>query len=237
MKIDVIAFDADDTLWINEPRFQEAGKKLRQVLAPYASEDAVSEYLHQVEIRNLGVYGYGVKGFLVSMLEAAVEISHEQVKGHEIAEILRVGRQMLEEPIRLFDHVEETLDILSKQRKLMIITKGDLVEQEARIARSGLAKYFDYVEIVSEKTEDTYRQILEKYTILPWRFMMIGNSLRSDILPVVALGSQAIYIHYEGTWAYENVLPEGLRTDAFEQLDHIGLVPEYIKKLENADAS
>jgi putative hydrolase of the HAD superfamily len=193
--------------------------------------------LHQVEIRNLGVYGYGVKGYLVSMLETAVEISNEQVTGREVTEILRVGRQMLEESIRLFDHVEETLEILAKRKKLMVITKGDLVEQEARIARSGLAKYFDYIEIVSEKTEETYRQILEKYTILPWRFVMVGNSLRSDILPVVALGAHAVYIHYEGTWAYENTQIEGMKPGAFEQLDHIGLIPEYIETLEQTKTS
>ncbi len=231
MKIDVIAFDADDTLWINEPRYQEAGKKFQDVLAPYANGNAVAEHLHRVEIRNLGVYGYGVKGYLVSLLEAAVEISNEQVKGAEIAEILRLGRQMLEEPIDLFEHVETTLETLAKQTELMVITKGDLVEQEARIARSGLAKYFDYVEIVSEKTTETYRQILEKYTILPWRFMMVGNSLRSDILPVVALGAHAVYIHYEGTWAYENVLPDGVSADNFVRLEHIGLVPEYLEKM------
>ena len=119
----------------------------------------------------------------------------------------------------------------------MVITKGDLVEQEARIARSGLAKYFDYIEIVSEKTENTYRQILEKYTILPWRFMMVGNSLRSDILPVVSLGAHAVYIHYEGTWAYENTQIEGMKPGAFEQLEHIGLIPEYIEKLEQTSVS
>jgi len=232
MKIDVVAFDADDTLWINEPRYQEASKTLQELLAPYANKEEVTEHLHRAEIRNLGVYGYGVKGYLISMLEAAVEISDEKINGSEIAEILTLGRQMLEEPVHVFDHVEATLERLSEQTELMVITKGDLVEQEARIAKSGLAKYVDYVEIVSEKTEDTYRRILETYTILPWRFLMVGNSLRSDILPVVALGGRAVYIHYEGTWAYENTLPDGITADAFEQLDHIGLVPEYLETLE-----
>lgn len=231
MNIDVVAFDADDTLWVNEPRFQDAGQRLRELLAPYADHEAIVEQLHQAEIRNLGVYGYGVKGYLISMLEAAVEISDERVTGAEIAEILALGRRMLEEPISLFEHVERTLETLSSQTEIMVITKGDLVEQEARLAKSGLLKYVDYVEIVSEKTTDTYRQILEKYTLLPWRFLMVGNSLRSDILPVVALGAHAVYIHYEGTWAYENTLPEGMSADDFVQLDHIGLVPEYLQRL------
>jgi putative hydrolase of the HAD superfamily len=232
MMIDLIAFDADDTLWINEPRYIAAEAKLREFLAAYAPDEVISQCLHETEVRNLGILGYGVKGYIISMLETAVQVSNEQVTGAEIAQILQVGRQMLEAPIQLFDHVEETLATLAKTRDLMVITKGDLVEQEDRIERSGLTKYFRYVEIVSEKTEATYRDILQKDSIRPERFIMVGNSMRSDILPVVALGGHAVYIHYENTWQYENTHAHQVDHGSYEQIDHIGLLPELIEKIE-----
>jgi putative hydrolase of the HAD superfamily len=231
--IDLIAFDADDTLWINEPRYIAAEAKLREFLAPYAADEVISQRLHETEVRNLGILGYGVKGYIISMIETAIEVSNEQVTGTEIAQILQVGRQMLEAPVQLFDHVEETVAALAKTRDLMVITKGDLVEQEDRIKRSGLTQYFRYIEIVSEKTEDTYREILRKYTIQPEHFIMVGNSMRSDILPVVALGGQAVYIHYEDTWQYENAHAHRMEYGSYEQIDHIGLLPELIKKIES----
>lgn len=232
MRFDIVAFDADDTLWINEPRYLDAEAKLRHVLSAYALSDEISLYLHQTEIRNLGVFGYGVKGYIISMLETALEISGKRVTGTEIAEILKIGKNMLEAPVQLFDHVEATLEQLSKTKDLMMITKGDLVEQEDRIQRSGLAKYFRYIEIVSEKTETTYQNILQKYQVRPEQFIMVGNSLRSDILPVVALGALAIYIHYENTWQHEHVHPHEAGHAAYEQIDHIGLLPELIEMLE-----
>ena len=232
MKIDIIAFDADDTLWINEPRYLDAEAKLRDVLASYALDDEISNHLHQTEIRNLGVFGYGVKGYIISMLDTAIEISQQRVTGAEIAKILQIGRNMLEAPVELFEHVEETLKQLAKTKDLMVITKGDLVEQEDRIQRSGLAKYFRYIEIVSGKTEATYQGILQKYQFQPERFMMVGNSLRSDILPVLALGAHAVYIHYENTWQHEKLHPHEVGHVVYEQIDHIGLLPELIEVLE-----
>jgi putative hydrolase of the HAD superfamily len=233
MIVDLIAFDADDTLWINEPRYISAEAKLREFLAPYASGDSISQSLHETEVRNLGILGYGVKGYIISMIETAIEVSNERASGAEIAQILQVGRQMLEAPVHLFDHVEETLAALAKTRNLMVITKGELVEQEDRIKRSGLAQYFQYIEIVSEKTEDTYREILQKYRIEPEHFIMVGNSMRSDILPVVALGARAVYIHYEETWQYENAHTHQVEHDSYEQIDHIGLLPELVEKMES----
>lgn len=233
--IDLIAFDADDTLWINEPRYIAAEAKLRKLSAPYAPGEVVSRCLHETEIRNLGVLGYGVKGYIISMLETAIQVSDKRITGTEIAQILQIGRQMLESPVQLFDHVEQTLAALAKTRDLMVITKGDLVEQEDRIKRSGLATYFRYVEIVSEKTEETYRDILQKYSIQPERFIMVGNSMRSDILPVVALGAHAVYIHYENTWQYENTHAHQVEHGSYEQIEHIGLLPELLEKFESRE--
>lgn len=232
MQFDLIAFDADDTLWLNEPRYKEAEAELQAILAPYASAEIVADYLHQTEVRNLKTVGYGVKGYLIAMLETAVAVSQQRVTGAEIEQILQVGRHMLNAPVPLFSHTEATLAELSQIKPLIIITKGDLVEQQARVARSGIAQYFQAVEIVSDKTEMAYQDLLVKYHVSPERFLMVGNSLRSDILPVVAIGGHAVYIHYEGTWQHEKTLPYALPPDAYQQIEHIGLLPDLIRNLE-----
>ena len=231
--IDLIAFDADDTLWINEPRYKSAEAKFRSLLELYAPGDVVSQCLHETELRNLKILGYGVKGYIISMIETAIEVTNKKISGTEIAEIVRMGKQMMEAPIQLFEHVEKTLAKLSKTKNLVMITKGDLVEQEDRIARSGIAQYFRHIEIVSEKTEETYRNLLRKYNVEPKHFMMVGNSMRSDILPVVALGACAVYIHYEDTWQYENAHAHHVEHGSYEQIDHIGLFPELVERIES----
>ncbi len=233
MTIDLIAFDADDTLWVNEPRYKTAEAKLRSLLEPYAPGDVVSQHLHKIDVGNLKVFGYGVKGYIISMIETAIEVTNGKISGAEISEIIHEGRRMIETPIHLFDYVEETLVRLSKIKNLMMITKGDLLEQEDRIARSGLTKYFSHIEIVSEKTENMYRNLLQKYNIVPEYFMMVGNSMKSDILPIVALGAHAVYIHYDGTWSHEIIHMNNTEHNSYDQIAHIGLLPELVEKIES----
>jgi len=232
MKLDVIAFDADDTLWVNEPRYIAAEARLRELLSPYADGEAVAHDLHATEIRNLTSFGYGVKAYTFSMIETAIALSNGHISGTEIDGILQVGRRMMQAPVEVFEHVEPTLAKLSPQRDLMILTKGDLVEQGDRIARSGLAKYFRYIEIVREKTVESYRGLLQQRRIDPQRFLMVGNSMKSDILPVLELGAYAVYIHYDGTWEHEKAqIPDRLPT-TYKEIKHIGVLPDLIETIE-----
>lgn len=235
MPIDVIAFDADDTLWVNEPRFIAVRAKLSTMLAPYASAERIAQLLHDIDVRNIATYGYGRKAFILSMLEAAIEASECRISTEEIRDILQEGKRMLTSPIELYEHVPETLRLLADKKTLMLITKGDLFEQEVRIQRSGVMEFFTYIEVVSEKSEETYRNLLKKYQIAPERFLMIGNSLKSDILPVIAIGGRAVYIHCADTWVHEHV--EDADHTTFESIEHIGLLPDLLARLGQEHAS
>jgi len=230
MPIDVIAFDADDTLWVNEPRFIAVRAKLSTMLAPYASPERIAHLLHEIDVRNIATYGYGRKAFILSMLEAAIEASDCQIAARDLNDILLDGKRMLTAPIELYEHVTETLRVLAGRKTLMLITKGDLFEQEVRIQRSGLAEFFTYIDVVSEKSEETYKNLLANYRISPERFVMVGNSLKSDILPVVAIGGRAVYIHCPDTWIHEHV--EDVDQRAFESIEHIGLLPALLERLD-----
>jgi len=203
--IELLAFDADDTLWANEPRYREGERLLARILADYCSADDVERQLYQTEIVNLDVFGYGVKAFTLSLVETALRLSDGRVSSHGLAELLAHGKEMIHGPIELFDDVESTLRTLSARYPLALITKGDLFEQTVRIRRSGLGSFFRHVEVVSVKTQDTYRALLDRWNVAPDRFAMVGNSLRSDVLPVTALGGRGIYIPYDLTWAHEDV--------------------------------
>jgi putative hydrolase of the HAD superfamily len=228
---DLIAFDADDTLWHNESLYHEAINKFQALLAPYQSAEQVEQRLRQIELDNLGYYGYGIKGFALSLVEAAVEISEGRIQGEQLRQVIDITKGMLCAKVRLFEHAEETVASLANSYPLMLITKGDLFEQEAKIARSGLKAYFPHIQIVSDKTRDSYAAILARHHVAPGRFLMVGNSLRSDILPVVALGGMAVYIPNHLTWAHENVpVPDGERGKYIE-LEHLGLLPALIAKL------
>lgn len=222
---DLIAFDADDTLWHNETLFRLTQQQYRELLTPYLQRPWNDDVLYHTEMRNLQHFGYGIKGFILSMIETAVEMTDGQVPGHVIQQIIDMGKKMRAAPVELLDHVAEVIPALAETCALMLLTKGDLLDQESKVARSGLAEYFRYVEIVSDKTPAIYRMLLAKYGLAPQRFLMIGNSLRSDVVPVVESGGMAIHIPYHTTWAHEHVeeLPAGI-----VQLDHIGLLPEWI---------
>ncbi len=203
--IDLLAFDADDTLWINEPRYHAGEHKLARVLADFLTAEQVHDELYATEIRNLEVYGYGVKAYTLSLLETALRCSDGRVPAAGVAELLDHGKEMMQGPIELFDGVEETLATLAERHPLALITKGDMFEQTVRIERSGLARYFRHVEVVGTKNEDVYRRLLDRWGIAADRFVMVGNSLKSDVLPVTALGGRGIFIPYALTWAHEDV--------------------------------
>lgn len=230
---DLIAFDADDTLWHNEKLYSMTQDKFKRLLSIYHQAEWVEQKLYEAEIRNLPYFGYGPKGFTLSMIETAIELTEGRIQGREIQEIIDFVKEMLRAEVQLLEHAEETVAKLSASHKLMIITKGDLFDQETKIARSGLAPYFKFIEIVSEKTRDSYEALLAKHKIEPQRFLMIGNSLKSDILPVVALGGQAIYIPHHLTWAHETITDQEVNPGAYYQLDHLGLLPALVETLNN----
>ncbi len=231
---DVIAFDADDTLWHSESLYAAAQEEYRRLLAPYAEAEAIDQILHQTELQNLAVYGYGVKGFALSMIEAALELSQRQITGLEVQRVLDLAKQMLSTDVELIEGVAEVIAMLAQSHSLMLITKGDLAHQEAKIEQSGLKAYFRSIEIVTDKTPQSYAALLARHHIEPARFIMIGNSLRSDILPVLDIGGQAVHVPYAITWAHEHVDVSPTQQGRYHELEHIGQLPELIKQLDGA---
>ncbi len=226
----VIAFDADDTLWVNEPIFTEAQERCKAVLEPYVKAEVLETQLYQTEIRNLKLFGYGIKGFMLSMIETAIELSEGKVSGAEIQQLIDLGKEMLQHPVQLLPNVAETIEQLGQTYELMIVTKGDLFDQESKIARSGIADYFSKVEIVSEKDEKNYASILKRNQINPDEFMMVGNSLKSDILPVCKIGARAVHIPFHITWAHETVELHHVEGISYQELADISLLPALLKE-------
>ena len=197
-----VAFDADDTLWHNEDLFQEVHQEFAELLAPWADPAIVDDRLHEVQMANLPRFGYGVKAFTLSLIEAAIGISGGEVDAARISAILDYAKRLMDRPVELIDGVEEVLDALGHHR-LMVITKGDVHDQLAKLAASGLAERFWRVEVVANKDADVYGELLERHGIDPSRFVMVGNSMRSDVLPVLELGAAAVHVPYHMTWRYE----------------------------------
>lgn len=206
-QIKVIAFDADDTLWVNEPYFQEIEKRYTQLLKSYGTSEEISAALFKTEMKNLKTLGYGAKAFTISMVETALEVSNQMISAGDIRQIVDLGKSLLEIPIELLPQVKETLKILKEKGnyKLVVATKGDLLDQENKLERSGLAPYFDHIEVMSDKTEKEYLRLLKILQIKPSEFLMIGNSLKSDIQPVLALGGYGVHIPFEVMWQHEVV--------------------------------
>lgn len=203
--IQVIGFDADDTLWINETYFLETEQKLRLLLAPYVDGETVTAELFKTESRNMPLYGYGVKAYILSVMETAIRITDGKVPASVLEQILLLGKEQLSKPVELLDGVEETLNALVGRYRLIVVTKGDLLDQEQKLRRSGIEHLFHHVEIMSDKTDREYRSLLKHLDIRPEEFLMIGNSVRSDILPPLNLGSYAVHVPYATTWAHEQV--------------------------------
>jgi putative hydrolase of the HAD superfamily len=234
---ELIAFDADDTLWHNETLYTMTQERFKQLLADYHDGEIVDQELYETEMRNLARYGYGIKAFTLSMIETAIELTDGRIGGTEIRRIIDFAHQMLSAPVRPMDGIEEVLNTLSNKYPLMIITKGDLFDQETKIARSGLGDYFQHVEIVSNKRPETYEALLDKYGTPAGRFLMVGNSLPSDILPVVAIGGQGVYIPYHTTWAHEVVNEDGLsRDNTYVELEDVRQLPQLLESWRHPES-
>ena len=205
MILKVIAFDADDTLFINEPYFQETEQKFCSLLSDYLSQQGLSQELFRVEIQNLDLYGYGIKGYTLSMIEAAMNISNKTIPIEIIEKISQYGKELLQKPIELLDGVEETLKALHGKYKLIVATKGDLKDQQRKLHDSGLGPYFHHIEVMADKQELNYEKLLKRLEINADEFFMIGNSLKSDVLPVLAIGGHAVHIPFHTTWEHEKV--------------------------------
>lgn len=203
-QIKVIGFDADDTLWVNEPFFQAVEKQFCVILKPYLEKEEASTALFNTEIKNLDIYGYGAKGFLLAMIETALKATKGKITSAELIRIMEAGKSLLKMPIQLLEGVEDVLQALKDRYRLIMVTKGDLLDQERKLQNSGLAGYFHHIEIMSDKQEHNYLKLLAHLDIQPHEFLMVGNSVKSDVLPVINIGSKAIHIPYVVTWQHEN---------------------------------
>jgi len=206
--IKTIAFDADDTLWVNETYFRETEERFASLLESYETKNKVDQELFKKEMLNLPVYGYGIKGFMLSMIELALELSNGSVSSKVLQEILMMGKEMIAHPVELLPHIKEVLESLSKKYRLIVLTKGDLLDQERKLESSGLSKYFHHVEVMSDKTPEKYKDLLDHLQIKISEFLMVGNSLKSDVLPLIEIGAQAVHIPFHTTWTHEEVSRE-----------------------------
>jgi putative hydrolase of the HAD superfamily len=225
----VIAFDADDTLFVNEPYFQEVEQKFCELMSDYLSHQGLSQELFKTEIENLPLYGYGIKGYILSMIEAAMKISNNTISLEIIEKIIEYGKELLQKPIELLDGVEETLKSLHGKYKLVVATKGDLKDQQSKLHRSGLGAYFHHIEVMSDKQEIDYHKLVKRLDIQPEEFFMIGNSLKSDVLPVLAIGGYAVHIPFHTTWDHEKI-DHKVEHPNFKTLDKITDVLEILVK-------
>ncbi len=227
----LVAFDGDDTLWHNEPLFWASTRRFQELLAPYADPQALAQRLEAAEIANLSLFGYGIKGFVLSMIETAIAVSDGAVPASVIHELVERGKHMLAHPVHLLDGAAQAVAAVKDMGpRLVLITKGDLFDQESKLARSGLGDLFDAVEIVSAKDRDTYARLFARHGGGAARAVMVGNSVRSDILPVLAAGGFAIRTPYPNTWSHELADPP-VDHPRFHAVDGIAQVPELIRNL------
>jgi putative hydrolase of the HAD superfamily len=221
----LIGFDADDTLWHNETIFARVHERYRALLASHHDAATVDRTLLATEKRNLELYGYGVKAYTLCAVEAAIELTAGKISAAEIRELLELGREMLEHPVELLEGVADTLAALTGRHRLVVITKGDLRDQQRKLAKSGLAAHFHAIEVVAEKDEATYAALLRRHGVTPERFLMIGNSVKSDILPVLSLGGAGIHVPYHLHWALDHAEPPPALPGRFFAVEHIRAVP------------
>lgn len=225
--VKVIGFDADDTLWVNETYFRDTEEKFAQLLEGYETKNKIDQELFKMEIQNLDLYGYGIKGFVLSMIESALDLSNNRVSQETLSKILDLGKNMLSQPVELLEGVVEVLETLKDKYRLIVLTKGDLLDQERKLEKSGLSEYFHHVEVLSDKKEDNYEHLLKHLQINVKEFLMIGNSLKSDVLPLLNIGAHAVHVPFHTTWQHEevkiedddyNYLKIGKLTDILEYL-------------------
>lgn len=227
--IKTIAFDADDTLWVNETFFRDAEDQFCALLKEYISYEECQKRLFEMEMRNLPMYGYGIKPFTLSLIEAAIEITNNKVSISLISELIKLGKTMLEAPVVLIDGIEDVLRTLSRKHKLVVATKGDLLDQERKLEKSGLAKYFHHIEVMSDKQPKNYTKLVNHLDIQPHEFLMVGNSLKSDILPVLEIGGHAFHIPFHTTWIHEQV-EEIVQHTNFRELSNATEIVQLVSK-------
>jgi putative hydrolase of the HAD superfamily len=227
MNIKVIAFDADDTLWVNEPYFKEIEEKFCDLLEDYLPRHTLVKELFKTEIDNLSLYGYGVKGFMLSMIETALRVTNNTLNIEVIEKALGFGKELLQKNIELLEGVEDVLKAVKGKYRLVVATKGDLLDQERKLKKSGLEHYFHHIEVMSDKQEADYLSLIKHLDIEPSQFLMLGNSLKSDVLPVLAIGGHAIHIPYHTTWAHEHV-EHTIEHANFKQVTHINEVLQFL---------
>ena len=231
-QIDVIAFDADDTLWHSENLYAAAQTRFGELMAPYTDDSTALSTLHETEVRNLALYGFGVKAFVLSMIEAAIQLSGGRVGSDVIRVLMVTGKDMLAAEVELLEGVEEAVAALSKHYPLMVITKGDLGHQASKLERSGLAQHFRYVEILADKNREVYANLFAKHGMDPTRVLMVGNSLKSDVIPVLELGGWGVFAPYTILWAHEHAeLPPDLAT-RFREIERLDALPEVVREIE-----
>ena len=228
--LSAIGFDADDTLWQNEQFYRLTERRLTELLAEHAEPGDVSRRLLEAEKRNLEFYGFGIKGFTLSMIETAIEVTEGRAPAAVIQEILASGRELLRHPVETQPHVRETLEQLAGKYRIILITKGDLFDQERKLAQSGLGELFDAVEIVSDKNASTYQRVFSRHGDGPGRSMMVGNSLKSDVVPAIEAGSWGVYVPHDLTWSLEHV-DEPADSARFRRLEHLGELMRLIKEI------
>ncbi|MFD1981670.1 HAD family hydrolase [Mesorhizobium newzealandense] len=231
-RLTTIGFDADDTLWQNEQFFRMTEKRFAAMLADHGEAEHISARLLEAERRNLAVYGFGIKGFTLSMIETAIEVTQGRVPASVISEVLDAGREMLSHPIETLPHARETVEKLAGAFRLVLITKGDLFDQERKLAESGLGDLFDAVEIVSDKNAATYARLFSRHGDGPAKSMMVGNSLKSDIVPAIEAGGWGVHVPHELTWVLEHVEPP-VAESRFRQISDLGQLPELIESITN----
>jgi len=229
--IKVIGFDADDTLWVNEPNYQQTEVEFCRILQPWVSPEKTSQALFSTEMANLELYGFGAKGFVLSMLETAASVTENQISANDMFSIIQLGKELLDKEVELLEGVKSVLESLKGKCRLILATKGDLLDQERKLKKSGLEGYFHHIEIMSDKTEAHYQKLLAHLEIEPREFLMVGNSLKSDIMPVLKLGGYGVHIPFHTTWQHEQTdhLPENPN---FAQIQGFDKLPEFLKNYE-----
>jgi len=227
-EIQVIGFDADDTLWVNEPYYREAEAQFVKLVSSYGVESDIPAILFKTEIANLDLYGYGIKAFMLSLVETAIALTKGAITSESVTQILSIGKEMLLRPIELLDDVKLVLEELAPRYRLIVATKGDLLDQERKMRRSGISSFFHHIEVMSDKKEQNYIQLLNHLDIEPCKFLMIGNSIKSDIIPPLNLGAWAVHVPYHTTWAHEEV-DKDPTSNQFFRIDYLKEVLDLIR--------
>jgi putative hydrolase of the HAD superfamily len=234
---DLIAFDADDTLWHNESLYQKVRERFSLLLKKYEIHEHINPVVDQTEIDNLHLYGYGVMSFILSLIEAGITLTQGSFRSEDVSELIKLGKEMLSAEVEVFEYTRAVLEECSQTHHLMLLTKGDLNHQHLKVNRSGLAEYFKFIEIVSDKKPETYQRILSNAGVDASRFLMVGNSIRSDIFPVLKIGGWAVYIPHDLTWVHEQMDAPHPELPRFFEIKHLGELPDLINRLERPQAA